>query len=100
MLEIADKLGPDLVSRIQFQFEGLELSRLYSDAAADEIVDIEDALDDIFQVEGADGVATHLARQCQSRRQANLNSWRAALYAALASSDWYCGGGFRTGVHT
>lgn len=94
------KLGADLVSRIQFQFEGLELARLYSDAAADEIVDIEDALSDIFQAEGADGVEAHLARQCQSRRQANLNSWRAALYAALAGSDWYCGGGFRTGVHT
>ena len=44
-------------------------------------------------------VAAHLERQCRSRRQGNLNSWRAALYDALAESDWYCDGGFRTGVH-
>ncbi len=92
-------LSADLVSRIQTQFEGLELDRLYSDAAADEIVDIEGALENIFNTAGADAVAAHLAQQCQSRRQANLNSWRAALYAALAGSDWYCRGGFRTGVH-
>ena len=92
-------LGADIVSRIQSQFEGLELARLYSNAAADELVDIEDALKDIFQADGGHGVAAHLTRQCQSRRQANLNSWRAALYAALAGSDWYCRGGFHTGVH-
>ena len=92
-------LDADLVSRIRTQFEGLELARLYSNAAADEIVDIEDALKGISRADGADAVAAHLARQCQSRRHANLNSWRAALYAALAGSDWYCTGGFHTGVH-
>ena len=91
-------LDTDLISRIQTQFDGLELAHLYSNVAADEIVDIEDALIAIFQADGADGVAAHLAKQCQSRRHANLNSWRAALYAALADSDWYCGGGFHTGV--
>ncbi len=91
-------LDANLVSRIRTQFNGLELARLYSDAAADEIVDIEGALEEIFQTGGADAVAAHLAWQCRSRQQANLNSWRAALYGALAQSDWYCNGGFRTYV--
>ena len=91
-------LDNDLISRVRTQFEGLQLARLYSDAAADEIVDIEDALKDIFHANGADAVAAHLSQQCQSRRQANLNSWRAALYDALAGSHWFCNGGFNTGV--
>ena len=89
-------LDSDLVSRVRTQFDGLQLAGLYSDAAADEIVDIEHALHGIFRAHGADAVAAHLALQCQSRRRANRNSWRAALYDALANSDWYCSGGFRT----
>lgn len=92
-------LDGNLVARIRTQFDGLELARLYSDAAADEIVDIEDALEEVFQAGGAGAVAAHLIRQCRSRRRANLNSWRAALYDALANSDWYCAGGFRTEIH-
>ena len=90
-------IDANLVARIQTQFDHLNLARLYSDAAADEIVDIECALQDIFQAGGAGAVAMHLARQCRSLRQANLNSWRAALYDALANSSWYCGGGFCIG---
>ncbi|MEX2746285.1 HNH endonuclease signature motif containing protein [Rhizobium mongolense] len=86
-----------LFSRIQTQFDGLELARLYSDAASDEIVDIADVLEEVFQSGGAEAVAAHLERQRESRRQANLNSWRAALYDALAASNWYCDGGFRLG---
>lgn len=86
----------NMVSRMQVQFDGLELGRLYSNAASDEIADIADVLEDVFQAGGAQAVQAHLSRQRQSRRQANLNSWRAALYEALAASDWYCNGGFRT----
>ena len=91
-------LDIDLVSRIRAQFDDLELARLYSDAAAEEIADIEDSLEEVFQTGGAEAVTAHLERQCRSRRRTNLNSWRAALYGALAGSFWYCDGGFRTGV--
>lgn len=95
-VEDPQTLDADLVSRMQVQFNGLELARLYSDAASDEIADIADVLEDVFQADGAQAVQEHLSRQRQSRRQANLNSWRAALYEALAASHWYCNGGFRT----
>lgn len=88
-------LGANTIARVKMQFTTLELGRLYSDAAADEIVDIVDLLEDIFDVDGRDAVHQHLRRQARSRRAANRNSWRAALYAALSDSDWYCEGGFR-----
>ena len=88
-------LDSDLVSRVRTEFDGLQLARLYSDAAADEIVDIEHARHGIYRAHGADAVADHLAWPCESRRRANRTSWRAALYDALAQSDWYGNGGFR-----
>ena len=50
------ELDANLVSRIRTQFHTLELARLYSDAAADEIVDIEHALKEILSADGADAV--------------------------------------------
>ncbi|MBN7776794.1 HNH endonuclease [Nitratireductor aquimarinus] len=88
-------LDDQAIARVRAQFERLELARLYSDAAADEIVDIQESLEAVFDAVGAEGVAEHLRRQCRSRRRANRNSWRAALYDALAASEWYCEGGFR-----
>lgn len=44
--------------------------------------------------EGIQGVREHLHREGESRTQAHVNSWQAAMYRALAASDWYCGGGF------
>lgn len=93
------ELNADLLSRIRTQFDSLELARLYSDAAADEIVDIENALGEVFEGGGPEAVAAHLTWQCRSRRRANLNSWRAALYEALSGSGWYCNGGFNTAAH-
>lgn len=91
-----DELTPDQLSRINTQFEGLGLAGLYSDAAADEIVDIAEMLAELFLEGGADSVQAHLARQYRSRVAASLNSWRSALYEALSSSVRYCNGGFRT----
>lgn len=90
-----DELTPDQLSRINTQFEGLGLAGLYSDAAADEIVDIAEMLEELFAEGGAEAVQAHLARQHRSRIAAGLNSWRSAFYEALSGSDWYCNGGFR-----
>lgn len=89
------ELSDNQLSRIQNQFNELELARLYSDAAADEIVDIAAMLEQLHADGGTHAVSGHLALQSQSRRNANLNSWPAALYDALSHSDWYCDGGFR-----
>ena len=88
-------LGAETIARVKAQFDVLELGRLYSDAAADEIVDIQNLLEEISVAGGEDYVEAHLSRQAASRRGANLNSWRAALYDALATSGWFCAGGFR-----
>ena len=89
------ELSDNQLSRIRNQFNELELARLYSDAAADEIVDIAAILEKLHADGGANAVSEHLAMESQSRRKASLNSWRAALYDALSDSEWYCDGGFR-----
>jgi 5-methylcytosine-specific restriction endonuclease McrA len=94
-VDAPDELTPDQLSRINNQFEGLGLAGLYSDAAADEIVDIAEMLEEMFADGGAEAVQAHLARQHRSRIAASLNSWRSALYEALSGSDWYCNSGFR-----
>lgn len=90
-----DELTPEQLSRINTQFKGLGLAGLYSNAAADEIVDIAEMLEELFAEGGADAVQAHLAQQHRSRIAASLNSWRSAFYEALSGSDWYCNGGFR-----
>lgn len=89
------ELSPALNNRIAHQFSVLKLGQLYSDVAADEIADNMDVLDDVYHDGASHSVAAHLARQARSCRSANMNSWRAAMYDALAESDWYCNGGFR-----
>jgi len=44
---------------------------------------------------GPAAVRDHLKQDEESRRKADLNSWQAACYSALAASDWFCAGGFR-----
>ncbi|MEO1952493.1 MULTISPECIES: HNH endonuclease signature motif containing protein [unclassified Thioclava] len=90
-----DELTANQLSRLNNQFEGLELAGLYSDAAADEIVDIAALLEEMFIDGGECAVRSHLARQHRSRFAVGRNSWRSALYQALSQSDWYCQGGFR-----
>lgn len=94
-VDAPEELSPDQLSRINTQFAGLGLAGLYSDAAADEIVDIAEMLEELLVEGGADAVKAHLARQHKSRLAAGQNSWRSALYQALSRSDWYCNGGFR-----
>jgi hypothetical protein len=89
------ELTLDQLSRINTQFNGLGLAGLYSDAAADEIVDIAEMLEELLVEGGPNAVQAHLARQHRSRLAAGLNSWRSALYQALSGSNWYCNGGFR-----
>lgn len=39
-------------------------------------------------------VRTYL-KDCEgSAREHDMNSWKAAMFAALADNEWYCGGGF------
>lgn len=83
-----------LRDRIATHFDMFGLAELYSIQAAVELVNIRFMLVELYAAAGADGVRSFLVRQAQSRAEADRNSWGAALYAALAASDWFCAEGF------
>lgn len=87
--------GPTLMSRIQFQFDRLQLRKLYGAHSAREIAETRLHLSRLYEAGGPDQVREHLEDQAASREGVHLNSWQAALYRALAASPWYYGGGFR-----
>lgn len=98
LFRVGDNPGFDanLEARLRRQFGELDLARLYSDIATEEIAGIEEELEEVFQTGIPDDVAAHLMRKSRSRRKVIRNSWQAALYDAMATSGWYCSGGFRT----
>jgi hypothetical protein len=81
-------------SRAVNHFAVFELGSLYSSEAAAMLSDIRYFLVSIYSKAGTEGVRSHLAEMSMSCEMANLNSWRAATYRALSSSQWYCEGGF------
>ena len=83
-----------LSERVEFHFRFFRLGRVYASYAAEELVNIRHALLTISHTAGAQGVRDHLAMQATSMTLARRNSWQAAMYRALATSDFYFGGGF------
>ncbi|MBD8882348.1 hypothetical protein IHE49_17840 [Rhodanobacter sp. 7MK24] len=83
-----------LGQRIETHFRVFQLAPLYASHAAVEINDIRFALERILRSGSAQTVREHLAEQARSRAQAQMNSWQRATYEALATSDWFCEGGF------
>jgi hypothetical protein len=81
-------------ARMQRHFKTLKLAALYTSNAADELQNLRLGLSRIIQSGGVDGVRAHLKDAAESRAAAHVNSWQTAMYAALAGSEWYCGGGF------
>lgn len=80
--------------RVQYHFKVFKLSYLYTSHAATELVNIRDRLAQLSSQAGYEGVFAHLNEEAKSRQLAYMNSWQTAMYKALASSDWYCSGGF------
>jgi hypothetical protein len=70
------------------------LGALYASRAAEELLNIEHQLSVLFTRAGAEGVTAHLLEQAESRAANNINSWQTATYESLATSVWYCSGGF------
>ena len=84
-----------IADRVHRHFASFGLGPLYSMQAARLISDIRSRLDVLLREKGPAAVRDHLKQDEESRRKADLNSWQAACYGALAASDWFCAGGFR-----
>jgi hypothetical protein len=81
-------------ARARGQFALLGLGDLYAGEAARELANIRHNLKSHFEAGGANEVKGELVRQWHSRRARSVNAWQTAMYEAMASSDWFCGGGF------
>ena len=84
-----------LKRRVKNHFSSLSLAKLYTSQAAVELTNISHTLESKFKHLGAVGVKFYLGEAADSRFRVNKNSWRTALYKALAQDDWYCNGGFK-----
>ncbi|MBI5611768.1 MAG: HNH endonuclease [Gammaproteobacteria bacterium] len=85
-----------MVARVLHHFKVFKLSILYASHAAEEIVNIRASLEMIYGRSGAGAVRAHLLEQAGSREAVHANSWQTATYKAMAVSNWFCEGGFRS----
>lgn len=84
----------ELTRRANTHLDVYGLRRLYSVEAAQEMTEIRRHLETLGAKGGKDAVREHLLYVARSREAATRNSWRTALYFALAESDWFCAEGF------
>lgn len=83
-----------LINRVRHHFEIFKLGELYSHHAINDMTSIKWLLRQLFNQLGYQGVRNYLQDHATSARKASINSWKAAMYDALAESEWYCTGGF------
>ena len=80
--------------RIHNHFRVFGLGALYASHSGVELTNIQYGLKRIAERGGAGDIREELVRRADSARAAHVNSWQTAMYQALASSDWFCAGGF------
>lgn len=85
----------DLSQRIANYFNDLSLARRFAVEAASELAGLTQILD---MLDTHDVRHAHLSRISQIERRHRKNLWKAALYEALASSEWFQDGGYRNPV--
>src|ERR1700686_2882744 len=78
--------GDVMAARVVGHFGLFGLARLYGAQAADELQNIRFPLRNLLLDAGPAGVRAHLIVVAQSCEQANINSWRPAMYKAVAAS--------------
>jgi hypothetical protein len=87
--------GAEIEQRIRFQLGRLNLSDRWSDEVIVYLSAHETALENAFEAEGANGVATFLGKQAdKEERRYGKSSWRPVLLRALSASDEFCDEGF------
>lgn len=82
-------------ARAQNHLRTLQLDKYFSVEAGSMLTDIRHHLVGEFEHGGAAAVRSYLEAEAETRWMAHRNSWQAAAYAALASSDWFCAEGFK-----
>jgi hypothetical protein len=86
-----DAWSPELARRVRNHFGQLNLAGRYAVAAANELASNVDVL---CLIGSPADIQSHLAKWAQGLTHHSPNSWKAALYRALATSAWYAEGGY------
>ena len=86
-------LPGNMAKRAESHFIAFQLERRYASQAVTELVGIRHRMIDLLKTCGAGAVKTDLQSSTVSWAKNKKNCWQAALYSALAASDWYCQGG-------
>jgi hypothetical protein len=81
--------------RVITHFKNFDLSRRFSVEAAEELSSLNPLLFEYFAMGGKGAVKFDLETKARVEFKNHKNSWKTAMYQALASSDWYCEYGFR-----
>ncbi|MGK9185336.1 HNH endonuclease [Priestia filamentosa] len=79
--------------RVKHHFKVFKLAQLYSLYAAEELTMNQWALQNIYEKAGPIAVHNHLIDSMMSCQSIHLNSWKTAMYRALANSEWFCNEG-------
>lgn len=82
-----------LQARVRNHFTVFGLNDVFIAKASSELSQIADYSRDEFRIYGYVGLKTYLERQADSRAKGDPHSWAAALYRALAASEWFVAGG-------
>jgi hypothetical protein len=93
-LQVQATWSSDLAARAEAHFDLFGLQEFYAFQASRQISGIRQLLGQLFAAQGVGGVQKHLYDTAQSWQLSEPNSWEAALYGALAASEWFCAGGF------
>jgi hypothetical protein len=83
-----------LSMRVRNHFATYRLRSLYASLAAEEVSNIRHLLAGPHTRSGPQGVREYLTSVSASHRETRRNTWQAAAYSAMASSDWFCAGGY------
>lgn len=86
---------PVNMKRVASHFKNFKLAKRFSVQVADEISILRHELAYDFDVSKAIGVRQALTKKYDACSRVYKNWWKTAMYQALASSDWYCNGGFK-----
>lgn len=81
--------------RAKFHLKTFELATLFSLHAVEELNDRLLTLEKILAAGGPQEVMDDFLDTAESCKSNHLNSWKTAMYQALANSPWSCAGGFR-----
>lgn len=83
-----------LRSRVEQHFVSFDLEARFAVEAAPELAALRYTLRRLHALAGREGVIQHLAVVAEGEGELFKNSWKTALYQALAASDWYVDGGY------